>query len=1320
MDDEEAKNSDEILGPGQDNEGSLREANENQESLSTSEDKASETEFVDNLRRIVEQPQQLMALSMRHDLFTANPLADHTHDEHPLASPMAGHDGVDATATSLHAKQSVRSEVEHSFNNSILGFVRSEDGTEGREHDKDSPARLPTINHLLCDMQGERVRPKPPTTTDSLALDHELFSSVAAATALDSERSTSSHTVQAPAPSKTTTPDSFCDAKTAYDSEHEDADAAQAAQHSNSSFFSTKHDLFAPAPQNRHEHDAAATANVNPHESMQYSDRRHWSDDSDQRQDMENVDDEVQVLGVKPPSVSTASTQQRSEQVMDEVDPLVCLEEINNMDDGIRWMGAKPSYGWINAKISDRSQGDEQLQVSDHFVETTNEIAIAPTQNALNCEDPDPSESFKELRRSRRRRLRRMAKRSNPSFVAMLEVNYDVSDDDEIIEDEIPQLELEQLPKRIRIDLDAELGLKDAKPTLFIKQENDSTQYKQDLPSSDIHGSGRGALEVSPKYPHETTPADEGWYEGTAPVHLPEDAEHLAKTQQWVRQNIELFSTTESDIASASAGRRITPVRGRVGLRCIHCAKAVVENIHARIGNSSSYNSSEATRNKLWPPGAVIYPVSIASIQSLCSQKMQSHLEECPNLSAISKMHFLSLKESAESTNQQRTPRRSEGGLVNAIYYVISARRIGLVDAKDGIRFGRDLDLEPLPFATVRSQVENESTSLNATTAGNMDSERNLAEPRITADAESEAVLAEAVAETDDQPGSMALCRVEDKCLLTDYMFLVIRQMIICHAGPIDFVTRGKKTKSLRIGLAGFGCRWCQGGDVPPDWSTTDFSCRSFASASDNLSSSISNSFATHLQKCYKVPGRIKKALSAYKRIHQRQMAQLSYGSQRKHFRELWARLRAVDRSEEDISSDTKGSPSDLLNRPSSLPSARMQLSAESEVDNVAMQQMSEDETQLRLPTFPVCEDWETKAVLHEAVTDWDPTNNDNLILPSDRHLVSDYVFLVMRQLRIVSSDKFDAQRSRRHFGGSGLPGLACIHCMNQGPADASPSGRSFPSAPDNFASALNSSMYNHMQACAYVPELLKRALANTRRIHSAQCVSIKFGSQRRYFNLLFDRLNRAARSPEGKEVSTTQSGNTATTESFLSQFGFIEVPTKDIMKAIFICQHCRMVPIQFRSRDSTFIGKPPVDFVQQHSLLCKKSSLNLEIVAEALENVLQSTFGNDLSILDRDTFKAMIRSAVGNNATLGAVLTDDVKRVLYQQRTGGSEDTNCDQSKDLWNTFPCSVSFSSVESAFRSLACEVGDMSLHLKDHPVLIQYLLLISPSFVVSDNE
>ena len=267
--------------------------------------------------------------------------------------------------------------------------------------------------------------------------------------------------------------------------------------------------------------------------------------------------------------------------------------------------------------------------------------------------------------------------------------------------------------------------------------------------------------------------------------------------------------------------------------------------------------------------------------------------------------------------------------------------------------------------------------------------------------------------------------------------------MAICHAVPSDFTTRGKKTKLMRVGFAGFCCRHCMEPDGAPPY-IMDYSCRSFSSAADNLSSAMTNSFMTHLQKCHAVPTRIKKALVAYKRLHQRQMATLPYGSQRRLIHELWLRLRASDVSEEEMQERIKKFPVPVPSNPhlDNTPRNNSTVQETKPVDTTVVSASSErvEDSSFRGSNFPASSDLETLAVLKQAEDSWDPTENNNLILPADRHLVSDYVFLTMRQLKAAFPDAGDSLR--RH--NTGLPGICCIHCFGK-PQVASPSGRSFP-----------------------------------------------------------------------------------------------------------------------------------------------------------------------------------------------------------------------------------------------------------------------------------
>lgn len=1084
------------------------------------------------------------------------------------------------------------------------------------------------------------------------------------------------------------------------------------------------------------------------------------------------------------PALPSASSQQQQQHVSYLNHNLILsttLTTNNNSTDTIlvgQHRGGKPpeNHGTENTqqqqhRVSDPPQQPQQRPVEDPMMIDDNRTMISP-----------------ETCRLRRRCLKRIGKRAkhngddssksggNPSFVAMLQVKYEeVSDDEGDLEKEEKAkadrkfkkendnnnhsvvVSLEQLPRCIRIDVDAELGLKDAKPTLVFKRETDGTlsQYhsqhqRQDRFGGDCDDRERVATGNRGSRSVLTTPADEGWYEGSKTCWLPEDHEYLSKAHQWVRQNTEYFSATLPDMRGGGLTAKQSPLRrtsssssmpvvwGQVGIRCRHCAAAT------NTSSSASSNvvqpgetKSASTTTTTTPPGSVVYPASLSTLSSLaCTQKMQSHLEDCPNLSYAGKMQLMSVVQESEDAGYQRAPR--QGGLSLALYYIISARRLGLVDVMDGIRFGRDLKLDPLPFATIRAQVENENAGLMTEPgAEGVDPMAPVAflEPRITADAESEAVLAEAVAESsDDSTGSgehIALCRLKDKALITDFLFLAMRQLSVCHIVLQDFVSRGKKTKMIRLGLAGYCCRWCQG-DSEGRHGDDGWSCRSFPSAAEGLSSSISNSFATHLQKCRKVPDPVKKALLAYKKLHHRQMGQLTYGSQSRLFREIWSRLRAADKNEETSSSELLRNPSDTANM-DHIDSSDHRSLVKPFADNDVFASVGEEATdrqafdEQRDSGVPVCHDEETVAVLQKAETNWDLSVNGHLIVPQDRHLVSDYVFLAMRQLTKVSSDDLDVQR-RRQTCETGMPGLACIHCFHEDQSAVSPVGRSFPSAPDNFASALNTSLFNHMQACLHIPDSIKRALVNTRKIHSAQCASIKFGSQRRYFNLLYDRLINA-NDLHGSDSIPPSSRNHV--DSFLTQCGFMDLPNKDKSKVMAICLSCRMVPIQFRVRDSCFVGKPRYDLVRQHQTSCKGSYLDLEAVTDLLEEALQESCNGtkdsfDINAIASQSFKSLVGTAVGDEQSLIKLFTEDIHKGLLRRQARGIEAGCLDFESDLvsrgtqgivadlWNAFPSFVDVTLIQATFRTFAEEIG-ISPNVNNHRKWMEFLSLISPSLV-----
>jgi hypothetical protein len=371
----------------------------------------------------------------------------------------------------------------------------------------------------------------------------------------------------------------------------------------------------------------------------------------------------------------------------------------------------------------------------------------------------------------------------------------------------------------------------------------------------------------------------------------------------------------------------------------------------------------------------------------------------------------------------------------------------------------------------------------------------------------------------------------------------------------------------------------------------------------------------------------------------------------------------------------------------------------------------------------------ETQVILQDSVTNWDISTNDGLILPEDRSLVSDYLFLMMRQIRKVQMDDTDQIRIRKMIRPN-IFGLACIHCFHREIPGVSPSGRAFPSAPDNFHAALNTSLFNHMQVCLHVSSRLKQALVDTRKYHSTQCASLKFGSQRKFFNILFGRLaideSMSGGVVEGKD-------NTETEPLVLSQYGFLQMAMSDPTKTMTMCQYCRMVPLPFRSPYSYCIGPISPDQIQDHYRTCYKSSLDLTAIVNALDEIIRVDFGNNVQVLKRTSFDDVMR-AVLVDETLVTIFTKNVVQLVFQKRglasinsdDNGTEDPN--QSivqptppNNAWQLFPTTVDVDAFSAAWKTFTNEMGHVSSSSTDRfdpncPNFLQYLLMISPGLPV----
>jgi hypothetical protein len=917
----------------------------------------------------------------------------------------------------------------------------------------------------------------------------------------------------------------------------------------------------------------------------------------------------------------------------------------------------------------------EVIDLSSDPDEESEGMELKDDEN-VHCMDGD--EGAEEKRR-RRRRLKFLLNPSvTPSFIAIISPNYQ-----------------DFLPKRIRVNINERIGVPFKKPRLTIQLPAKPTS----VPS----------FQVAP------LPQDEGYYEGLVPLGQPDDSLYLNELHLLIRNQLELFSATDDDVHTTHAGRRTPTVRGKVGVRCVHCAKVALKH-------------PVATR--IWSPGSVSYPINVEGLYSVCTQKVQLHFESCPNIpdEVKAQMYRLSYDASGNSIRRQNLNNAGHSSMSAGTYYLVSAKRIGLQNVPGGIRFGRDLRLQPLAVESVRGDVETQFNGGKKVICASQLRPTAMPDPiapRITADEGSEGALAAAFAEEDSET---IIGRSGDSKLVTDFVFLCVRQMAYCHVVPTDFESRGKKTALMRLGFTGFCCRHCREVNNPEtSVMVVDYSCRSFTSAADNLSSAIMNSFYGHLQKCYLVPIEIRKALAAYKKIHPRQISRLAHGSQRRLFHAIWDRLRARDVSEEEIKTR-------LMNAPNPAPRPPVQLTLEAPTDMaiVSIQKDTPQEVHSResIPDevasvhanavghsicHPQCDDVETVAILKAAEDNHDSSSNDNLIIPSDRALVTDYVFFMMRNMRIAIPNSTDYARGRRSTNlNTRLAGFCCKFCHGQD-GSISATGRSFPSAPDNMASSLNTSMYNHMLRCFYVPDNVKRAVTNLKRLHSQQCGNLKFGSQRRFFNLVYARLQ-AVDVPhelvDGQVViKTKSSAQSIVGDEILTQLGFIRISTICIE-----CSRCRSLPLSLRAPNACSTNGLNAEALEYHKQKCTGRNFYLGWVVDAMNTMMDQIAGVTYGALVLNSFKALLQELLGEPVVVESFLTKFLELLRHargdQLELSGPGVTDPNAEHQLVGQVKSDVDSGKVVSLFEKWANEIG-VEPQLQANKSFFHFFQLLSPA-------
>jgi len=614
---------------------------------------------------------------------------------------------------------------------------------------------------------------------------------------------------------------------------------------------------------------------------------------------------------------------------------------------------------------------------------------------------------------------------------------------------------------------------------------------------------------------------------------------------------------------------------------------------------------------------------------------------------------------------------------------------------------------------------------------------------KIKADEDSDAVLQEVLAEmkayeealppADGQEGGSGdatadfstlpfLVTSHDLDVSSDYSFLLASLLTTVHATHFDVMNpRGKKSRSFRPGTAGFTCRNCAALVRQREASgesrgtsggyEAGIAASSFPSTVMALCTTVTQSLLNHWQRCPYTKQEVKDAILAYKKIHPKQMLQLPKGTNGRFWAMLWNRLRELDQETSEIANDNgRGDRTLAVGSPLNAIAASTPTASQSQTEftaglpfGAAVRSPSPPPNE-RPENFPTPSNQETLEVLAAAKNE----AFDGILFASlsEMMMVTDLVILIVRQLspcQLLASDL----KYRRSVGKGGVQ---CKHCMERGSIryGGAASGRTFPSAPDNWASSLKESIYNHLLRCDLVPKSIQRALTDLKLLNTEQMNTLKFGSQRQYLRILHQRIT-----AWGASNTTSFNANVHLAEAddaTLEQYGFY----LNTM-GWYGCARCRMVPIDLRAKDSLSHQRPREAFVAQHAKTCKGATFDLSallVVAKQMVDAAQNP-NISLDILQSPPFKEFVRSLLGDSDDLVDVVTEDVVELSKATADATSVGRKFN-SKGLWASFPASVDISTAKLLFDNFLLGLDtEAAESLRNNEPFKAYIRIIAPS-------
>jgi len=332
----------------------------------------------------------------------------------------------------------------------------------------------------------------------------------------------------------------------------------------------------------------------------------------------------------------------------------------------------------------------------------------------------------------------------------------------------------------------------------------------------------------------------------------------------------------------------------------------------------------------------------------------------------------------------------------------------------------------------------------------------------------------------------------EDKMLLTDYFFYLMKQLRVCRFAEADRKTRGGKRENIAVGYGGLQCIHCADAQNARKffWSNVDRLANSFAE------------IPAHVLKCRRCPNQTKTAILDLKARHPEQMAKLPRGSQKVFFRRMWRRLHDSDPKHEDDASESKESGSEKpvveIPTPSSHAEERSSPSSH-QVERSASASSPGTSTEESALLFERPTEEAAKALAASLTNSNPPSPSSRVLLgiPEDKEWLSDMDCFIRRNLEVFCATAEDvdlAQQDRKYPITAGQVGIRCVHCALAGGRNACRGNAvAYPYSISGIYEGVREFERLHLGSCKHLPTAMKQKLDGFKGSSSLSSVLRKY-----------------------------------------------------------------------------------------------------------------------------------------------------------------------------------------------------------------------------------